>query len=111
MFQVEGRAGRCCDGKSRREVLRVGGLSLFGSLTLPRLLRAEEHATADRPRKIGSIILLNLYGGPSHLDMFDMKPDAPLEIRGEFRPIATSVPGLSICEHLPKLARACTKGR
>jgi len=85
-------------------------LSLFGSLTLPRLLRAKEHAAADRPRKIGSIILLNLYGGPSHLDMFDMKPDAPLEIRGEFRPIATTVPGLSICEHLPKLAQRMHKG-
>jgi hypothetical protein len=110
MFQVQGSARRCCDGTTRREVLRVGGLSLFGSLTLPRLLRAAELAPHDRPKRIESIILLNLYGGPSHLDMFDLKPDAPLEIRGEFSPIATSVPGLSICEHLPKLAQRMDKG-
>jgi len=83
---------------------------LFGSLTLPRLLRAAETVPSDRPRRIEAIILLNLYGGPSHLDMFDLKPDAPVEIRGEFNPIATSVPGLSICEHLPKLARRMHKG-
>lgn len=110
MFQIVGRAARCCDGMRRREVLRVGGLSLFGSMTLPRLLRASEQAPKGRPRRIDSIILLNLYGGPSHLDMFDMKPDAPVEIRGEFRPIATSVPGLSICEHLPNLAQRMHKG-
>jgi hypothetical protein len=74
-------------------------------MTVPRLLKA---AAADvvKPRaRARSIILVNLFGGPSHLDMFDMKPEAPAEVRGEFRPIATSVPGLSICEHLPKLAQ------
>jgi hypothetical protein len=105
-----GEASSACDGIGRREVLRAGGLSLFGSMTLPRLLRAAAEAPAARPRRAKSIILLNLYGGPPHLDMFDMKPDAPSEIRGEFQPIATSIPGLSVCEHLPKLARLMHKG-
>jgi hypothetical protein len=105
-----GEAAKTCDGTSRREVLRAGGLSLFGSMTLPRLLRAAAQAPTGRAPRVKSIILLNLYGGPPHLDMFDMKPDAPLEIRGEFRPIATSIPGLSVCEHLPRLARLMHKG-
>lgn len=95
-----------CAGTTRREVLRAGGLSLFGGATLPRLLRAEARGPAGSPpRRIQSVILLSLFGGPSHLDMFDMKPDAPAEIRGEFRPIATSLPGLQICEHMPLLAQ------
>lgn len=103
MFSILGNATKLCDGITRRELLRVGGLSLFGGMTLPRLLQA-----ADRPAARGkarSVILFNLLGGPSHQDMFDLKPDAPAEIRGEFKPIATSVPGLSICEHLPQSAR------
>jgi len=89
----------------RRRLLQAGGLSLFSSLTLPRLLQAQD---ANRHRPAGpakSVILFNLLGGPSQLDMFDMKPGAPLEIRGEFQPIQTSLPGLQICEHLPNLAR------
>jgi hypothetical protein len=84
---------------SRRQVLQVGAASLLG-LTLPRLLRATDGAgaTAD------ACILVFLDGGPSHLDMWDMKPDAPREIRGEFKPIATSLPGVQLCEHLPRLA-------
>src|SRR5438094_9088737 len=93
-----------CGGTTRRELLRVGGLSLFGGLTFPRGLRAQDRA--GRPEgPVRSVILLNLFGGPSHLDMFDLKPEAPAEIRGEFRPIATSVPGLQVCEHLPLTAR------
>jgi len=97
---------RTCDGVSRRELLRAGGLSLFSSLTLSRLLQARE-AQAGRPPvgRVRSVILINLFGGPSHIDMFDMKPDAPVEIRGEFQPIATSLPGLHICELLPSMAR------
>ena len=89
---------------ARRELLRVGGLSLFGGMTLPALLQA---ADAETPRRgsARSVILFNLLGGPSHQDMFDLKPDAPSEIRGEFQPIATSLPGLQICELLPNTAR------
>jgi hypothetical protein len=84
-------------------MLRIGGLSLFG-LALPDLLRASTRvAAAD------SVIVVWLNGGPSHLDLFDLKPDAPAEIRGEFKPIATSVDGLRICEHLPRLAKIMNK--
>jgi hypothetical protein len=83
-------------------MLQVGGIGVLG-LTLPRLLRA-----ASGPAFRGSAdacILVFLDGGPSHLDTWDMKPDAPAEIRGEFKPIATSLPGVRLSEHLPKLAR------
>jgi len=87
---------------SRRELLRVGGLGALG-LSLPQLLQAEQ--TGGAASKADSCIVIYLNGGPSHLDMWDMKPDAPVEIRGEFRPIATSLPGVSLCEHLPRLAQ------
>jgi hypothetical protein len=104
MWQI-GESRPAARTTNRRAVLRAGALSLFGSMNLPRLLQAAAQA-GDRPEaKARSIILLNLFGGPSHLDMFDMKPDAPAEVRGEFRPIATSLPGVHICEHLPRLAR------
>ena len=105
MLQILGRPKVLCDGIPRRELMKVGGLALAGGMTWPRLLEAASGATT-RPRgSAKSIIMFNLLGGPSHIDMFDLKPDAPSEIRGEFRPIATSLPGLSICEHLPNLAR------
>ncbi|HEY7331265.1 MAG TPA: DUF1501 domain-containing protein [Gemmataceae bacterium] len=85
---------------SRREILQVGGASLLG-LALPRLLQATE----QRSTKADSCIIIFLNGGPSHLDMWDMKPEAPKEVRGEFQPIATSLPGVQFSEHLPKLAR------
>src|SRR3954470_13180115 len=96
---------------SRRSWLRIGGLAL-GGLTLPDLLRAEavsgdRATTAGNPAK--GVIMVLLPGGPTHLDTFDLKPDAPAEIRGEFRPIATNVPGLDLCEHLPRLARLADK--
>ena len=90
---------------TRRRILEVGTLGLTG-LSLPKLLWADQQrrdtgvrATAD------ACILVFLNGGPSHLDMWDMKPDAPDDIRGEFRPIATSLPGVQLSEHLPRLAR------
>ncbi len=90
---------------SRREVLSAGAISLAG-LTLPRLLRAEAERppTAPRPRA-RSVILLFQFGGASHIDTFDPKPDAPAEIRGEFKTVATNVPGIQVCEHLPRLSR------
>lgn len=90
------------DGLTRRELLRVGGLSLFGGLTLPQFLAAGE---AHPAAKAKSVILLNLFGGPPHQDMFDLKPDAPANVRGEFKPIATSVPGTQVCELLPNIAK------
>jgi hypothetical protein len=100
MLRITAGDRRLCDGLSRRDLLRVGGAGLLG-LSLPGLLRA---ATAARP-KARSMILFFLEGGPAHQDLWDMKPDAPDGIRGEFRPIATTVPGLQFCEHLPMLAR------
>ncbi len=88
---------------TRRHALQIGGLGLAG-LSLPRLLAAQEHAAAPVPRADRCIILF-LNGGPPHLDMWDMKPDAPTEIRGEFSPIATSLPGYQMGEMLPRMAQ------
>lgn len=104
MISIQTPSGaRLCDRLSRRELMRVGGLSLFAGATLPRLLSAAADSHAAPRAK--SVILFNLLGGPSQMDMFDLKPDAPAEIRGEFKPIDTSVPGLRICEHLPNTAQ------
>ena len=102
------RRGGFCDGVSRRNFLRVGALGL-GGLTLPQLLRAEAQSGVAKPRSHKAVIMIFLPGGPAHQDIFDMKPDAPLEIRGEFKPISTNVPGIQICEHLPRLARMMDK--
>ncbi len=91
-------------GITRREWLKVG---LGGALTLPALAsRARAGGTQATPGfgKAKGLIMIDLFGGPSHIDIWDMKPDAPEQIRGEFRPIPTSVPGLEITEHLPRLA-------
>ncbi len=96
-----------CQGISRRSLLRIGGLAAFG-LSLPRLLAAEATQPAEQ-RKQRNIILLWMGGGPSNMDTFDMKPDAPAEYRGEYRPIATNVPGVDVCEHLPNMARHMDK--
>src|SRR5207237_1414336 len=107
-----------CDGLSRREFVRVGGLGFTGLLwadCLRARAAVRDPAQARRPAAPGtfgrakSCILLFNYGGPSHLDTLDLKPDAPAEIRGEFRPMATRVPGMSICEHLPRLARVADR--
>ncbi|MDA1017317.1 MAG: DUF1501 domain-containing protein [Planctomycetota bacterium] len=109
MLRVLGSEKRLCDGVSRRELMRVGGLSLFSGLNWSRTAQAAKAVGESRgPAK--SVIMFNLLGGPSHIDMFDMKPEAALEIRGEFSPISTSVPGLSICEHLPKLSQWMHRG-
>src|SRR5579864_3909916 len=86
---------------SRRALLQIGGLA-FGGLSLPQLLRAEARAPKSSSHK--SVIMVFLPGGPAHLDLYDLKPEAPREIRGEFREIETAVPGIRICEHLPRLA-------
>jgi len=91
---------RFCDGLSRRNFLKVGSLGL--GLSLAELLALEAKAGIRNSNK--SIIMIYLVGGPPHQDMFDMKPNAPKEIAGEFQPIRTNVPGIEICEHLPQLA-------
>jgi Protein of unknown function (DUF1501) len=108
MLRILGEPHRLCDGVTRRDLMQVGALSLFGGMTLPTLLHAADRSAARRPATRGparSVILYNLLGGPSQMDMFDMKPHAPAEVRGEFQPIETSLPGLTICEHLPNTAR------
>jgi hypothetical protein len=95
-----------CDGLTRRNFLRIGGLGLAG-FTLPQLLRAEAQAGVGRSHK--SVIMIYLVGGPPHQDMFDLKPSAPREIAGPWRPIATNVSGFQICEAFPRLARIADK--
>ena len=92
---------------SRREVIQAGSLGVFG-LGLSSLFNAPVQASAP-PRKAKSCILLFMWGGPSHLDTWDMKPDVPAEVRGEFKPIATKTPGLQICEHFPRLSQQTDK--
>src|SRR5262249_51222423 len=92
-----------CEGYHRRDFLRLGSAGLLG-LGLADLLRLE--TCADRAkRKATSVIMLWLAGGPATIDMWDLKPDAPEGIRGEFKPIATSADGVQICELFPKLAK------
>ena len=97
---------------TRRNVVQIGGLGLLG-MTLPEFFQAQSVAAtrAETPLKqrIKSCIFIFYYGGPSHLDTFDMKPQAPVDVRGEFKPISTSVPGLHISEHLPHTARIMHK--
>jgi hypothetical protein len=97
---------RFCDGVSRRNFLKIGALGL-GGLALPQLLQAESQMGIRRSHK--AVIMIFLPGGPSHQDMFDLKMDAPKEVRGEFKPISTAVPGIQICEHLPRLAKLMDK--
>jgi Protein of unknown function (DUF1501) len=107
MLRILGSPQRLCNGWTRREMLRAGGLGLLG-LGLPDFLRLSE-TQAARPRpeftrgfgRAKSVILLYLYGSPSQLETFDMKPDAPVEIRGELKPIRSRLPGLDVCELLP----------
>jgi hypothetical protein len=100
MLTLLGRKHRFCDGVSRRSFLKIGGLAL-GGISLPQLLQAEA-ASGKRSHK--AVIMVFLSGGPPHQDMIDLKPDAPAEIRGEFKPIATNVTGIQISEHLPRIA-------
>ncbi len=111
MLAILGRRVRLCDGLDRREVLRIGGLGFTG-LMWSDWLRARAAAPAQAKGKSAAtfgkakacIVIFN-YGGPSHLDIWDLKPDAPQEIRGEFKPAATNVPGIAITEHLPRLGQ------
>jgi hypothetical protein len=111
MLSIAGPESKFCNGMSRRACLQIGGLGLGGMA--PDILRAESANagnSASAPKRLAKgIIMVLLPGGPSHLDMYDLKPDAPTEIRGEFQPIATNVPGIDICELMPRLAKQADK--
>jgi hypothetical protein len=111
MLSILGSPKRLCSGWTRREMLRAGGFSLLG-ISLPDYLHLSQPAVQASPTRLHqsfgrakACILLYLYGAPSQLETFDMKPDAPVEIRGEFKPIRSRLPGLDVCELLPNAAR------
>src|SRR5271169_3490147 len=111
MFTFLGGKQQYCDGLNRRNFLKIGA---FGAgLTLADMLRLKAQAsdapTQQAPSRPKSAIMIYLPGGPTHMDMYDLKPDAPSEFRGEFHPIATNVPGVRICEHFPMQARMWDK--
>jgi hypothetical protein len=109
MLTIQGPAhsnAAFCDRVSRRDLLRIGSLGIAG-LTLPNLLRAEAHAGVKKSNK--SVIMIYLVGGPPHQDMFDLKPNAPVEVAGPWRPIATNVSGIETCEAFPMLASMMDK--
>lgn len=115
MLSIPGRCAFTCDGPTRRELLRVGSLGLFG-LNLAQFFAWQKAAQAN-PKLAGargfgnarSVILIFLQGGPSHIDIWDPKPDAPSNIRGEFKPIKTKIPGTWISETMPMMAQALDK--
>lgn len=113
MLTLFGSGHRYCDGVSRRSFLKLGGLAM-GGIGLPELLRAEARAGASpspssSPSSKKSVIMVYLSGGLAHQDTFDLKPDAPEGIRGEFKPIASRVPGTNVCELLPRMAASIDK--
>jgi len=108
MLRVLGSTKRLCNGLTRRDLLQVGGLSLFGLGVSDALRLADVQANPPVAKSFGrakACILLYLYGSPSQLETFDMKPNAPPEIRGEFKPIPSTIPGLPVCELLPNLSK------
>src|SRR6185436_12336739 len=116
MISIPGQPGSTCDGWSRREFLRVGGAGLFG-LSLADILALQAKGSVppvDPKQKSGwgkakSVIFLFLQGGPSHIDIWDPKPDAASNIRGEFKPIKSNVPGIWLSETMPLLAKQMDK--
>jgi hypothetical protein len=106
MLTMLGSPRRCCDGLTRRETLTAGALTfLGGAFDLPSLLAAEAVRPAQvRPGKAKNVILLYLLGGAATQDMYDLKPNAPSGVKSEFRPIQTNVPGIHVCEHMPRTA-------
>jgi hypothetical protein len=107
MLKILGSSGgRLCDGVSRRDFLKIGGLAL-GGISLPQMLQAEQLSGIRKSHK--AVIMIYLVGAPPHQDMFDLKMDAPSEIRGPYRPIRTIVPGIEISEHMPYCARIMDK--
>jgi len=108
MLTISGAPHRLCDGLSRRQFLKVGALGV-GGLTLADLLRLRAHGAGGSDAGRKAIIMVYLNGGPSHVDMYDMKPNAPEDYRGEFKPTRTNVPGMDICELMPLQAKIADK--
>ena len=116
MLTIPGESHKFCDGHTRRNFLKIGSLGL-GGLSLPQILEAQENSKNKESKinntnsipKEKSVIMIFLPGGPPHQDMWDLKMDAPSEIRGEFTPINTNVPGIQICELFPRLAKRMDK--
>src|SRR5262249_50394708 len=107
MITLLGDRQQFCDGISRRNFLKIGA---FGAgLTLAELLAVRASASTSGPTRAKSAIMIYLPGGPSHMDMYDLKPDAPKEFAGEFKPIQTNVAGVNICEHFPLQAKMWDK--
>src|ERR1043166_4004963 len=107
MLTLWGSRQRFCDGITRRGFLKIGA---FGAgLTLAEMLRLRAAAGPAAPTSNKAAIMIYLPGGPSHMDMYDLKPEAPMEYRGQFKPIQTNVPGVQICEHMPMQARMWNK--
>ena len=107
MLTIQGSTRRVCNGLSRRDVIRAAGAGLLGT-SLPKLMAAEEAGAVVHPRA-KSVLFVFLFGGPSQLETYDMKPEAPKEIRGPYQPIASRSPGLLVSDHLPKLAAMSDK--
>ncbi len=108
-YEQFGSQGQYCDGITRRRMLHLGATRLLGGLTLPGLLQLQAQAASSRPAKAKACIFLMLEGGPSHIDLWDLKPEAPAEIRGPFQPVSTVVPGTQISELLPLCAQVADK--
>src|SRR5262249_38165197 len=109
MLTIWGKKQRpLCDGLSHRDFLQVGALGL-GGLTLADVLRLQAQAGQQVRFSHKSVIMIYLCGAPPHMDMYDLKPDAPVEYRGEFKPIQTNVPGMDICELMPQQAKIADK--
>jgi hypothetical protein len=104
MLTFAGSPSRLCDGVSRRDFLKVGAL---GALSLAQVMRLQAASGSTARHK--AVISIYLAGGPSHIDMYDLKPEAPVEVRGEFKPIRTNVPGLDVCELMPQHAKIADK--
>src|SRR5262245_18528048 len=105
MLRFTGALQHTDDGWTRRDLLQVGSLSALGVFLPQALGRAEAVASNQGLGGARACVLIYLFGGPSHLDLWELKPDAPEGFRGEFRPINTNIAGIRICEHLPRLAR------
>ena len=108
MLNIWGAKQRLCDGMARRGFLKVGALAV-GGLTLADLLRLKARGAVNAGSSNKAVIMVYLNGGPSHIDLYDLKPDAPVEYRGEFKPIKTNVPGFDICELMPLQAKIADK--
>ncbi len=108
MLSIQGRLQRVCSGLTRRATLQAGGAGLLG-LSLPQVLAAEQSELPFQKGRAKSVIFLFLFGGPSQLETLDLKPDAPVGLRGPFRPIASRTPDLRLCEHLPRCSQLSDK--